>query len=174
MTVHVCVEPSSENTSGWIKVAGADDTLKFPGVDSCLAMAFLMANGAMVGTHTGVFWYGKDLMGNDCAGEMLKTMLNRLTVYDGRIDRFLLFTDIPAEGEHFGGDYFHFDLDALTDTVEAKRPEQIDMCRFNKTSGAIDIELNGRASLLTVRRKNRAVLSMNFGKISAGTHDIPA
>ena len=173
MTVHICVEPSYQTTTAWLKVAEAKDTLKFPGVDSCLAMAFLMASGEMVGTHTGVFGHGNDfgnLMGDECSAKMLKAMLKRLTVYDGKISKFLMFTDVGHGG---GGDFFHFDLDKLTDMVKKGRPEDIDMCKFNKTTGAIDIEMNGPASLLTIKRKKRTVLTMNFGKITAGTHDIP-
>ena len=172
MTVHICVEPSYQTTTGWFKVAEAKDTLKFPGVDSCLAMAFLMSSGAMVGTHTGVFGYGDsfgDLMGNDCSTKMLKAMLKRLTVYDGRISKFIMFTDI-GQG---GGDQFFFDLDQLTNMVRMGRAEDIAMCKFNKTTGPIDIEMNGPASLLTIKRAKRTVLTKNFSKITAGTHDIP-
>lgn len=183
MTVHICREPDQSHPNEWFKRAAHSDTIKFPGVDSCLAMAFLMSNGSMVGAHVGVFWSGQNEIGDDCAEKMLKTMLDCLHVSDGRIAKFLMITDLPRAadvGLHVGGGgafanegSFYFNTNARETQVRQKRPEAIDMCVLDKETGAVDIELNGNASLLTIHRGNRTVLSLNFSKIQAGTTAIP-
>ncbi|MDO8846360.1 hypothetical protein [Methylicorpusculum sp.] len=183
MTVHICREPDESHPNEWLKRAAHSDTIKFPGVDSCLAMAFLMSNGSMVGAHVGVFWAGQSEMSDDCAKKMLKAMLDCLHVSDGRIAKFLMITDLARAADAGlkvggGGTFanegsFYFDTNAREAQVRLKRSETIDMCVFNKVTGAVDIELNGNASLLTIHRSNRTVLSVNFSKIKSGTTDIP-
>jgi hypothetical protein len=46
-----CYEPGLHGPLQSIHVAAATDRLIFPHVDSCLAIAFLLANGQMVGGH---------------------------------------------------------------------------------------------------------------------------
>lgn len=182
MTVHICREPDQSHPNEWFKRAAASDTLKFPGVDSCLAMAFLMANDTMVGTHTGVFWAGQNEMGDECAQKMLKAMIDCLHVSDGRIAKFLMITDLPrasdlavrvqGQGDFAGEGSFYFNTRDREAQLRQKRSEAIDVCVFDKVTGAVDIELNGNASLLKIHRGNRTVLSLNFSKIAAGTTKI--
>jgi hypothetical protein len=59
MTQLECVEPAySQGAAQYIQVGGkgTDAIIKFPHVDSCMAIVFFLASGAIVGGHVPVVW----------------------------------------------------------------------------------------------------------------------
>lgn len=56
-----CVEPANvADGDGYVVVADSSESVLFPHVDSCLAIAFMLADNRIVGGHVGMQWGGSD------------------------------------------------------------------------------------------------------------------
>jgi hypothetical protein len=52
-----CVEPAQQTKGNHsVVLAQADDSITFPAVDSCFAIAFVLADGKLVGGHVPTLW----------------------------------------------------------------------------------------------------------------------
>jgi hypothetical protein len=57
MANYNCVEPAQETPADHsVVLVGADDSITFPAVDSCFAIAFVLADGKLVGGHVPTLW----------------------------------------------------------------------------------------------------------------------
>lgn len=57
-----CVEPANDNAADHhALIVNAADSITFPAVDSCFAIAYVLTDGRLVGGHVPTFWDEKDL-----------------------------------------------------------------------------------------------------------------
>ena len=57
-----CVEPANDSgADNHALIANADDSITFPAVDSCFAIAYVLTDSRLVGGHVPTFWDEKDL-----------------------------------------------------------------------------------------------------------------
>jgi len=75
-----CVEPAKiDEGDGYVVVASSQESVVFPGVDSCLAIAFIMSDNRYIGGHVGMQWgLGSDLEPTDNTVKIAKEMLGHV------------------------------------------------------------------------------------------------
>jgi hypothetical protein len=75
-----CVEPAKSNEGdGYVVVASSQESVVFPGVDSCLAIAFIMSDNRYICGHVGMQWgMESDLEPTDNTLKIVEEMLGQV------------------------------------------------------------------------------------------------
>ena len=174
MTTYLCTEPMSdqEQEGNWVQVAGTLDTIVFPGVDSCLAVIYFLANGGMVGGHVGIMWPGERFPSPRNANKLLHAMTGQLIARSNdRVDKIIFIGDI--ENNAMENDWQIEDLQRVCKTTLDGNRQFVTL---NKSTGSITIVCNGAARRLEIYRNtqdlSRQVYSEAFNTV-AGDRRLP-
>lgn len=154
MTVR-CVEPAEAlgGPNDYLVSVAANDELLFPHVDSCIAIAFILNDGSMIGGHVGMQMptaANLDPHGN--AMQICNQMMQR--VGNAQVNTLLMVGDANWENEFIGNRNVVQDIIARVACINSLF---IDTGSFG---GGVDVSLNPRREMVFVQRctGNRALV----------------
>jgi len=146
MTIR-CVEPglAVEGRHAYLVTVPANDELLFPHVDSCLAIAFVLADGRMIGGHVGMQMPGADNLdplGN--AVQICTQMLQRIG--NSPVRKLILVGDANWENDFVTNQDV---IQRLINQVNVADTLFVDTGAFG---GGVNVSLNPRRSMVFIQR----------------------
>jgi hypothetical protein len=143
----ICVEPA-EAVGGrydYLVQVPANDELLFPHVDSCIAIAFVLADGRMIGGHVGMMMPNvPDLNPYGNAMHICRQMLT--ATGNARIANVLMVGDGNWENEFIGQRNVVHEIQNL---VRCPNTLFVDTGAYG---GGVDVSLNPRRRMVFIRR----------------------
>lgn len=154
MPVIRCVEPAvaAEGPYDYRVYVPAGDALEFPHVDSCLAIGFVLNNGAFVGGHVSVQEARADapLQPHQNAMNILAEMQN-LTPGGAAIDRLILVGDRGTWRQGWGG-MFGDVVQAIRAALAPTPPTLYVNKDSGGLGGGVDVTLNPRRQMVFINK----------------------
>ena len=154
MTVK-CVEPAAASPGGdrYLVSVAADDELLFPHVDSCIAIAFLLGDGRMIGGHVGMMMPGAtDLNPHGNALQICNEMIAKVGA--SQVKKVIMVGDANWENDFITG------KNVVKDIVKTAGCGDSLFIDTGAYGGGVDVSLNPRRSMVFVQRctADRAVV----------------
>jgi len=191
-----CTEPgvynddskkATERGDGYVVEAGKLDSLYFPGVDSCLAVAFVLKSGRMIGGHIGTSW-GKDDMPDP--EKNAKTIVQKMLTKVKKIESFFCVIYVGDKDWVIGtkSDFPQFqpDIPAVVPILQDLLPESAHkrVCIIKKvlpmgqSGSAFDVRIEGRFGGRKLTAKctgcGKPLFDRSIGVMLGGTKEVKA
>ncbi len=146
MTVR-CVEPAEAAPGGnrFLVNVPANDQLLFPHVDSCIAIAFVLGDGRMIGGHVGMMMPGANNL--DPHGNAMQ-ICNQMLALVGptNVQKLIMVGDANWENDPITGQ------DVVNDIIQVVNCNHTLFIDTGAFGGGVDVSLNPRRSMVFIQR----------------------
>lgn len=168
----ICHECTQEVQNQYVVTAAESDTIILPGVDSCMAVLFLLKDKRMIAGHVGMFGVGPfdGKIGNQCTESILKEMLAKVSD-NNSIQRLVVVTDI-AEDNLFGKkmDANYFDVSLPERLVKADMSQPLLVTNIAKGGVNVDLEIIVKTRIMNIKKNDnkKLIRSLQLDGLASG------
>lgn len=168
----ICHECTQDIQNQYVVTAVENDTILLPGVDSCMAVLFLLKNKSIIAGHVGMFGAGplEGQIGNKCTENIVTEMLTKVSDKNS-FQRLIVVTDI-AEDNLFGKkmDPNYFDVSLPERLVKAVTSQPLLVTNIAKGGVNVDLEIILKTRIMNIKKNSnkKLIRSLQLDGLASG------